>query len=91
MRTKRKFAQLRTTSLIIRGPTRLIKVPQPWYRCPTKQDGWENGVPIEFGGIKLTDAADPAYLGLRGHADTVLNYEGVGSTVSCRVNVRRTS
>lgn len=36
----------------------------------------------------MTDAANPGYLGLRDRDDKVLNYEGVGSTILCRLNVR---
>lgn len=43
--------------------------------------------PIEFWGIKLMDALDPAYSGLRGSQDAVLNHQGVGSSISCRLNV----
>ena len=60
------------------------------YKC-TKQDEWEKSEPIEFGSIKLIDAADPAYLALPGSNEKVLDYNGVGSTILCRLNVRRTS
>ena len=90
-RAKRKPSQLRATSVIIRGPTQFIKVPQTQYKCTPKQYDWEEGEPIEFGGIKLIDAANPAYLGLHGRNEKVLNYEGVGSSISCRLNVGRTS
>jgi len=43
---------------------------------------------VRFGGVELVDAADPGYFGFRGHDDKVLNYEGVGSMVPCRLNVR---
>jgi len=90
MRTERKQPQPLATSVVVRGPTHLIEVPQIWYRCPTKQDIWEKVPPIEFEGIKLTDAADPVYFGLQNHDDGVLGYKGVGSSITCRVNVRRT-
>ena len=32
---------------------------------------------IEFGGIRLTDAANKAFLGLHGYDDKVLIYKGV--------------
>ena len=88
--TKRKLSQLWTTSIATRGSTRLILVPQTPYRCPTRQDNWEEEAPIEFWDIKLTDAADRAYLDLDGHDDKVLDYQGVGSSISCRANVRGT-
>ena len=70
-------------------PTHFIKVPQMTYRCPVNQGDWE-GARIEFHGIRLMDAINPNYTGLRGYGDHVLQYEGVGSTVSCRIlNVRR--
>lgn len=89
-RAERESSQLRATSVVTRGPTRRIMVPQRWYSCPTKQESWEEEAHIEFGGMKLTDAANRTYLDLDGHDDEVLNYRGVGSSISCRVNVRRT-
>ena len=47
--------------------------------------------PIEFGGIRLTDAANMAYPGLQGSDDEVFNYDGVGSAIVCRLAVRRVS
>jgi len=52
------------------------------------QDGWIQQTPIKFGGVKPTDAANPEYFGLRDCGDKVLNYEGVGSSISCGLNVR---
>ena len=66
------------------GSTQFKMILQIPYRCPTRQSGWVRRAPIEFGWIKLTDAADPRYLG----DDKVLNYQGVGSSISCRLNVR---
>jgi len=79
-----------TLSLSAQTPTDLIMVPQTRYECPTRQDGWESVAPIEFGGIKLTDAANKAYRGLHDYDDHAFNYEGVGRSISCRLNVRRT-
>ena len=84
-------SQLRATSVAIRGPTQLVKIPQTKYTCITKQDEWEKGEPIEFGSIKLIDAANSALFGLHGNNERVLNYDGVGSTILCRLDVRRTS
>jgi len=76
--------------VIIRGPTCLIRVPQTWYETPARQDEWEEVAPIEFGGIKLTDAVNRARAGVQGYDDQVLDYKGVGGSVSCRINVRWT-
>jgi hypothetical protein len=89
-RIKRKSPQPPATSIVTHGPTRRVRVPQTRYRCATKQGSWEEEAPIEFGGIRLTDAADPTYTGFSGHGDKVLNHQGVGSSISCRINVRQT-
>ena len=39
----------------------------------------------------LADALKPDYTGPQGSGDKVFNYEGVGSAVSCRINVSRVS
>ena len=74
-----------------RGPTRPELVPQTWYSPPNRQEDWNECAPIEFGGIKLTDAANEVYEGLQGARDKVFNYEGVGSAITCRLAVRRAS
>jgi len=84
-----KSSQPPTASAATPDPTHLIIVPQSRYECATKQDGWVKMAPIEFGGIKLTDAANKAYHGLHGCDDKVLDYKGVGSSIQCRLNVRR--
>jgi len=71
--------QLLVTPLIIRSPTCLIRVPQMWYETPARQDEWEELPPIEFGEIRLTDAASRAWAGVHGYDDQVLDYKGVGS------------
>ena len=71
-----------------RGPTRPVLVPQTWYSPPNRQEDWDECAPIEFWGIKLTDAANEAYDGLQGADDKVFNYEGVGSAITCRLAVR---
>lgn len=82
-------SQLPATSAATPGPTRLIIVPaQTRYECNTKQDCWGEVASIEFGGIKLTDAENMAYLGLHGRDDEVLIYQGVGSSITCRLDVR---
>ncbi|KAF9643726.1 hypothetical protein BDM02DRAFT_1359129 [Thelephora ganbajun] len=75
------------TSVITCDPTYLARVPQTRYICAVGQGDWE-GVSIEFGGIKLKDVANPACTSLQDHDEEVLNYEGAGSTISCRINVR---
>ena len=72
---------------VTHGSTRIALVPQTPYTC-TRQDDWIQQTAIKFWGVKLTDAANPGYLGLRDFDDKVLNYEGVGSSISCRLNVR---
>jgi len=84
-----KLSQLPATSAVTSGPTHLIMVPQTGYRCPTRQGDWVKEASIEFGGIKLTDAADRAYPGPRGHDDKVLKYKDAGSSIQCRLIVRR--
>ena len=91
MKTECKSSQLRIIPTVTFGPTRLILVPQTPYKCPTAQESWTNEGPIEFGGIKLTDAANLDYLGLHGRDDKVLDYEGVRGTILCRLIVRSTS
>ena len=71
------------------GPTHVALVLQSQYVCPTKQSGWVRQAPIKFG-VKLVNAANPGYLGILGHDEQVLNYDGVGSTITCRLNVRGT-
>jgi len=85
-----EHSQLPVIHTITFGSTIFKMIQQTPYRCPTRQGGWIVRAPIEFGWIKLTHAADPRYLGARGHNDKVLNYEGVGSSISCRMNVRWT-
>ena len=87
---RRKQSQLPATPTTTLVPTHFIKVPQEKYRCATDQGDWEEAAPIDFGGIKLTDAANKSYHGLHGHDDEVLDYNGVGSTILCRLTVRRT-
>ena len=40
--------------------------------------------------IKLTDPANRTWAGTHGYGDKVLDYEGVGNSISCRMNVRGT-
>ena len=74
-----------------RGPTSLLLVPQTRYKCPNTQERWSECAPIEFGSVRLTDAANEAYPGLQGANDKVLDYKGVGSAITCRLTVRRAS
>jgi len=68
------------------GPTIFKMILQTPYRCSVRQSGWNPQAPIECGWIKLAHAANPRYFGARGH-DKVLDYEGVGSSIFCRINV----
>ena len=77
--------------VIIHDSPRFHLIPQTLYECATAQEGWVKQAPIEFGRIKLTDATNQRYPNARSDTDKVLNYEGVGSSVSCRLIVRRTS
>ena len=90
MATERKSSQLPVFPATTRNSTRAELIAQTLYECSTKQDGWVKLAPINFGGVKLTDAADPGYLGIHGYDEKVLNYEGVGSSISCRLMVRPT-
>ena len=85
--TECKASQLQTISAVTHGPTRLIKLPQTLYKCHTKQEDWRPEPPIEFGGIRLRDAANK-FRDLRDRNGSVLDYGGVGSSISCRLNVR---
>ena len=70
---------------------RLELVPQTRYKCPNTQERRRECAPIEFGGVRLTDAANEAYPGLQGANDKVLDYKGVGSATTRRLTVRRAS
>ena len=86
-----KSSQLPAVSATASRPTHLTVVPQMPYKCPSKQGGWTKQAPIKLG-IKLTDATDPGYVHPHGYDDKVLNYEGVGGTILCRlINVRQSS
>jgi hypothetical protein len=89
-RIEKKPLQSPETPVAIGGATYFIKVPQTWYKTPARQEDWEEVAPIEFGGIKLTDAANQTWAGVPGYDDKVLDYRDVGSSILCRVNVRRT-
>jgi hypothetical protein len=84
-----KPPQLPATTAVTRGSTHFITVPQTPYKSSNGQEDWEGFPSIEFGGIRLTDALNLTYPGLQGSEDAVLNYPGVGSSISCRINVRR--
>jgi len=66
--------------------SRLTLVPQTLYKPSDKRNGWRPCSSIEFGlgGVKLGDAIDPTYFGLRGSEDKVLKPEVVGSTVTIK-------
>lgn len=67
---------------------RRAQILQAPYECPTRQANWICQPSIEFGYVKLTDAEDPGYIDIPGHNDNVLDYEGVGSSILCRLKVR---
>ena len=77
--------------VIIHDSPRVLLIPQTLYECATTQGGWVKQAPIEFERIKLADAANQRYLNARSDTDKVLNYEGVGSSILCRLIVCRTS
>ena len=85
--TECKASQLETIRAVTHGPTRLIQLPQMPYKCHTKQEDWRPEPPIEFGGIRLRDAVNK-FRDLRDRNDSVFDYGGVGSSISCRLNVR---
>lgn len=84
--TEPKLPQLPVISAAARAPSHVELILQTPYRC-TRQDGWTQQTPINFGGVKLADAADPGYC-FHGHDEMVLDYDDVGSTISGRLNVR---
>ncbi|KAF9785332.1 hypothetical protein BJ322DRAFT_825079 [Thelephora terrestris] len=90
-KSRKKFnafvAKLLEDSVGICGPTRLVSVPITLYQCPHSQEAWEKCAPIKFWNIKLTDAANGKYASLQGADDEVFNYNGVGSSISCRLKV----
>lgn len=53
-------------------------IPQTPYRCATWQQGWVPQPPIEFGGVKLTDAASS-----RRPVISNLNYDVFSNEVRC--------
>lgn len=73
---------------VTQGSRQLDMIPQTVYHLSERQGPWVMQLPIEFGDVDLTDCADPWYLGIPGRDDMVLNYNGAGSTISCRLNVR---
>lgn len=91
MDTERKSSQFPVIPTPMRSSTGLVLIPQTPYTPATKQGGWVMQPPIEFGGIKLTDAINPMHPGAHGYDDKVLNYEGVKNSIMCRLNVRRAS
>ena len=62
-------------------------IPQTQYRCTTRQRGWVPQPPIEFGGVRLTDAASPRYPDIPSQDDEVFSCEDLGSSISCLLNV----
>ena len=90
METECKSSQSPAIPIIIHDSRRVLLIPQTLYKCANLQDGWVKQAPIEFGRIKLIDAADQRYIGVHGYADKVLDYEGIGSSILCRLSVRKT-
>ncbi|KAF9778493.1 hypothetical protein BJ322DRAFT_1093178, partial [Thelephora terrestris] len=80
-------AKLTADSVGICGPSRLHSVPITLYECPNRQEPWEKCALIEFGNLKLIDAANGVYASLQGSDDEVFNYNDVGSSISCRLRV----
>jgi hypothetical protein len=72
---------------VIRPVTQFKMILQIPYECLTRQGGWNRQPPIDFGLVRLVDAANRRYIGIPGNEDEVLDYEGVGSTITCRLQV----
>jgi hypothetical protein len=87
--TERNPLQLPMTPATTRASAHFALIPQTPFKC-MRQSGWIKQPPIKFGGVKLADAADLGYFGISDYDDKVLNYKGVGGTISCRLIVRRT-
>lgn len=64
-------------------------VAQTTYSSVTRQRDWTRQPQIQFGWLRLTDAENPEYMGMPGHGDRVFDYEGVGGSILCRLNVCR--
>ena len=73
-RAERERSQLPVTPVVAHSPVHLKVLPRTPYKSTTRQDDWVRQTSIEFGFAKLSDAADPRYLGVLGHDDRVLNY-----------------
>jgi hypothetical protein len=73
---------------------RRIEIQQPPYVCGNRQLKWIQQGPVDFfvrgqPGIRLTDALDPHFSDLDRRHDMMFQYAGAGSSVSCRIHVRR--
>lgn len=72
----------------------LCIVEQVPYQCKAAQKVWTLLKTIDFRikgveGMKLTDAMGLHFDGLDGRDDDMFENEGVGTSVSCRIHVRR--
>ena len=72
-----------------RNPSAFRIIPQTPYRCATRRRGWVPQPPIEFEGVKLTDAASLRYPEIPDQDDEVFSCEDVGgsTSISCVLNV----
>jgi len=88
-RTRKNAPSGDDSTKVLPRTRRRIKIEQPPYVCGNPQPGWVPQESIEFlvngqPGIRLTDALNPAFPGLRGRDDEMFQYPGAGSSVSCR-------
>jgi hypothetical protein len=86
--TERKFPQDPVIPTITRGSGKFKMIIQTPYTSGVRQDDWIRQPPIDFRWLHLTDAENPEHTGIPGHNDKVFDYEDVGSSILCRLNVR---
>lgn len=87
--TERKLPQDAVMPIVTRGSGQFKRISQTPYSSGVRQDGWIRQPPIDFGWLHLTDAENSEHTGFAGHNDKVFDYEDVGSSILCRLNVRR--
>lgn len=70
------------------GPRQRIMIVQTRYSSANRQSDWIQQPSIEFGWLKLSDAANPNYTGIPALHDQAFNHEGVGGAILCRLHFR---